>query len=84
MNDYIREIYTQRLAAAEAARQQLIEKTDIITERWRQMSKEGRLYTKAQRDADSKALETAEDTFRQVLLSVYELEDAERTDQAGC
>lgn len=78
MNEYIRQVYQQRLEAAETARLRVVEITQTILEKWRKMGKEGRLYPRGERNADSDSLKEAEDQFRLVLESVYEIEDAEQ------
>lgn len=78
MNEYIRQIYEQRLNEAEAASQRLRDIQSGIIEKWRKMTREGRLYRRAERDADSAALSHAEMEFTHMLERVYEIEDAEK------
>ncbi len=78
MNTYVQQIYRERCQAAEDAAQRVRELHQAILDRWHRMAKEGVLYTRGERQADSDALEEATEQFKLILASVYEIEDAER------
>lgn len=78
MNTYIQQVYRERCQAAEDAAQRVRERHQAILDRWQDMAKDGVLYTRAKRLADSEALKEASEQFTLILASVYELEDAER------
>jgi hypothetical protein len=77
MNEYIRQIYQQRLEVAESARLRAAGIQQTIIENERKMLKEGRLYLRSERAANSDALREAEEQFRLALESVFQIEDAE-------
>jgi hypothetical protein len=78
VNQYIQQIYRERCEAAEATANRVQELTAAIVHKLRRMAKDGVLYSSAERKADSEALEEAQEQFRLVLESVYEIEDAEK------
>lgn len=79
MNSYIQEIYKARCEAAEEAADRVRELTAVVMRKFKRMSREGVLYAKAERAADTAALEQAQGDFEAKLKSVFELEDAERS-----
>lgn len=79
MNSYLQKIYKARCEAAEEAADRIRELTGTVTHKFKRMSREGILYTTAERAADSAALEKAQQELEQILKSIYDIEDAERS-----
>lgn len=79
MNRYIKQIYRERCEAAEKAADCVQKQHKSIVDKMHNMSKNGVFYTRAERQADSDSLQEANKLFMNILESVFELEDAERT-----
>lgn len=74
-NAYLQDIYRERLETAEVAADRVRQIQQAILSKWARMGKEGVFYLSSERKADSDALEEAEEQFRLILTSVYEIED---------
>ena len=75
MNNSRKDRYLERCEAVDAAMQRVQDLNKAIAERMRRYAKEGTLYTKTQRLADSDALKEAEEQVRRVLESFDEIEN---------
>lgn len=69
----------ERCEVAEAAGTRVQELTAAIVEKWRRMRKEGVLYSKGERKADSDALEEASEQYHLISESVDGIEDTVRS-----
>lgn len=75
MNQDTQEIYEQRCNACEAAADAVKLATVTVSLRFRQMAKEGTLYTRAERSADDAALVAAQAALMATYKSLIEFED---------
>lgn len=74
-NAFLQAVYQERLKSAEIAADRVQGLHRGILDKMAHMAKDGVLYSRSQRQADSDALKEAEEQFRLILASVYEVED---------
>lgn len=74
MNEYLRQVYDERRAAAERCRKLVLAAQDAITSKRKASARGAGTYTIAERDADMCALNEAMQQLSRAIESVEEIE----------
>lgn len=75
MNEFVKQIYDQRCAAAEYAANELQQASGTVFLKFQLMSKRGVLYPRAERKRDSDAVDAAQRALTAALNAVLQMEE---------